>query len=115
MPGFGAQWNFEPTHYRRVSFDDGRNLSQQSYEFPPDCSGGALAPIGSVAVGLATAGPDEREALAVLVVEEVSVDWSGEARIVEFDREIIAAFGRALGPSGANLDVMRCAALGRLD
>jgi hypothetical protein len=45
MPGFGAQRQFEPTHYRRVSLDDMRNFSRQNCEFPPDFSGGALAPI----------------------------------------------------------------------
>ena len=41
------------THFRRVLFDEGRNVSQQNCEFPPDFSGGAFALIGSVAVGLA--------------------------------------------------------------
>ena len=68
----------------------------------------------SVAVGLAATGPDEREALAAYLVEEVGVDRGGEARIVQLDRDVVAAFGRALGPSGANLDVMRCTALRRL-
>jgi hypothetical protein len=45
----------------------------------------------SVAVGLAAAGPDEGEALAVLVVEEVGVDRGDEARVVQLDREVVAA------------------------
>jgi hypothetical protein len=46
---------------------------------------------GSVAVGLAAARPDEGEALAVLVVEEVGVDRRVEAGIVQLDREVVAA------------------------
>jgi hypothetical protein len=46
---------------------------------------------GSVAVGLAAARPDEGGALAVLVVEEVGVDRRDEARVVQLDREVVAA------------------------
>lgn len=48
---------------------------------------------GSVAVGLAAAGPDQGVAFAVLIIEDVGVDRRVEARIVQFDREIVAAFG----------------------
>src|SRR3970040_1841231 len=58
---------------------------------------------GSVGVGLAAAGPDERVALAALFVEEVRVNRSVEARIVQLDREVVAAFAGALGPGGADL------------
>ena len=58
---------------------------------------------GSVAVGLSAAGPDEGEGFTILVVEEVGIDRSVEARIVQLDREIIAALGGALGPGGADL------------
>jgi hypothetical protein len=61
------------------------------------------ASVGAAAVG---AGPDQREALAVLVVEEVGVDRGGEARIVELEAQIVAAFAGALGPGGADLDLM---------
>ena len=46
----------------------------------PGLTTGALwsASVGAAAIG---AGPDQREALAVLVVEEVGVDRGGEARI----------------------------------
>lgn len=57
---------------------------------------------GSIGVGLAAAGPDERVALAALFVEEVRVDRSIEARIVQLDREVVAAFAGALGPGGAD-------------
>ena len=65
---------------------------------------------GSVGVDLAAAGPDERVALAALFVEEVRVDRSVEARIVQLDREVVAAFAGALGPGGADLGLMRCTA-----
>ena len=58
---------------------------------------------GSVAVGLAAAGPDEGVAVAVLVVEEVRVDRRVEARIVQLDREIVTALVGALRPSGPDL------------
>jgi len=80
----------------------------------PDSSGGAPAPVDLVAVRPAAARPDERRSLAVLVVEEVGVDRSVEARIVEFDRKIVAALGGAFRPGGADLDLMRCTALRRL-
>src|SRR5713101_6886105 len=57
----------------------------------------------SVAVGPAAAGPDEAEGLAAFVIEEVGVDRRVEARIVEFDREVIAALVGALRPGGADL------------
>src|SRR5258708_10415111 len=47
--------------------------------------------------------PDEGVALALFVVEDVRVDRSVEARIVELDREVVALFGGAFGPGGANL------------
>ena len=51
----------------------------------------------------AAAGPDEGVAVAVLVVEEVGVDRCVEARIVQLDREVVAALGGALRPGGADL------------
>jgi hypothetical protein len=63
--------------------------------------------LGSIAVLLATTRPDEGKGLAAFVVEEVGVDRSGEARIVELDREIIAALGGALRPGGSDLGLMR--------
>ena len=63
---------------------------------------------GSVAVGLAAAGPDEGVGLGAIVVEEVGVDWSVEARIVQLDREIIAALAGALRPGGADFGIMWC-------
>ena len=56
----------------------------------PDFSGAAWS---SVAVRLAAARPDQRVAFAVFVVEEIGVDRRREARIVELDRKIVAAFG----------------------
>src|SRR6266516_4566072 len=68
---------------------------------PPGGSGLGLLRSGSLAGLLAAAGPDEVEGVAVL--DEVCVDRDGEARIVQLDREIIAAFAGALRPGGADL------------
>src|SRR5260221_361596 len=57
----------------------------------------------SVAVRPAAARPDQAEGLAAFVIEEVGVDRRGEARIVELDREVIAALVGALRPGGADL------------
>ena len=61
----------------------------------------------SLAVAAGGTGPDQA-ATAVLVFEEVGVDRSGEARIVELEAEIVAAFVRLLGPGCSNFDVMWC-------
>src|SRR5436305_9283463 len=68
----------------------------------PACPAGALL-IGSVRAA-GRAGPDERVAIAVLVVEEVGVDGGVEARIVELEAQIVAALVGAFGPGGADLD-----------
>src|SRR3546814_18693809 len=49
---------------------------------PGPCAGALVAapPVG--------AGPDQREGIAVLVVEEVGVDRRGEARVVELEAQI---------------------------
>src|SRR5258708_1107760 len=65
--------------------------------------GGRCCRRRSVAVGPAAARPDEAEGLAAFVIEEVGVDRRGEARIVELDREVIAALAGALRPGGADL------------
>ena len=49
------------------------------------------ARFGLFAVGPTAAGPDQAVALAVLVLEEVGVDGRREARIVELEREVVAA------------------------
>lgn len=49
-------------------------------------------------------GPDQAEGLGVLVVEEVGVDRSGEAWIVQLEAGIVAALAGALGPGCADLD-----------
>jgi len=61
----------------------------------------------SVAVRPAAARPDQAEGLAAFVIEEVGVDRRGEARIVELDREVIAALAGALRPRGAALRFAR--------
>jgi hypothetical protein len=86
------------TARRRMSFSKG-----------PGSKAEALG-CGSLAPAPAGARPDQREALAVLVGKEVGVDRSGKARIVELEAEIVAALGGALGPSGADFDIMRSSA-----
>ena len=66
----------------------------------PGCGRGH--PRRSVGAGLAAAGPDQRVAGAVFRVEQVGVDRLGEGRIVELDREVVAAFVRALRSGGAD-------------
>ena len=63
---------------------------------------------GSIAAALSAAGPDQGVGLGAFVVEEVRVDRRIEARIVELDREIIAAVVGALGPGGPDLGFMWC-------
>src|ERR1700680_3624287 len=70
---------------------------------PGEIRAGRCCWLRSVAVGLAAAGPDEAEGLAILVVEEVGIDRSVEARIVQLDREIVAALAGALWPGGADI------------
>ena len=77
---------------------------------PPGLSGRGVALALLAVAAAARAGPDEAEAFAFLVVEEVGVDRSGEARIVELEAEIIAALVGALGPAGADFGLMRCTA-----
>src|SRR3546814_12497314 len=55
----------------------------------------------SVAAATVGAGPDEAVAV-VLVVEEVGVDRSVEARVVQLKAEIVAPLDCALGPGGAD-------------
>ena len=64
----------------------------------------------SVAVAAVGAGPNEAVGPAALVLEEVGVDRRVEARVVELDREVVAALLGALRPRGANLRFMRCTA-----
>src|SRR5712671_6210023 len=65
--------------------------------------GGRCCRRRSVAVGPAATRPDQAEGLAAFVIEEVGVDRRGEARIVELDREVIAALAGALRPRGTDL------------
>jgi hypothetical protein len=63
---------------------------------------------GSVAAGLAAAEPYEGVAVAFFVVEAVGVDPRVEARIVQLDREVVAALFGALRSGGPYLCVMWC-------
>ena len=80
----------------------------QTAKRPARRSGALVGWLGSVAVGLAAAGPDQGVGLGAFVVEEVRVDRRIEARIVELDREIIAALGGALRPCSPDFGVMWC-------
>jgi hypothetical protein len=58
---------------------------------PPGFTGrGVLGPAGLLAVGLTSAGPDERVTLTVFVLEQVGKDRRVEARVIQLDREIVA-------------------------
>jgi hypothetical protein len=48
--------------------------------------------------------PDHGVGLTGLIVEQVGEDRAGETRIVELDREVVAAFFRPLGPRRPDLD-----------
>jgi uncharacterized protein (DUF736 family) len=75
---------------------------------PARMSGALQAAYASVTVGLAAAGPDQGEGLGAFVVEEVGLDRSVEARVVQLDGEIIAAIAGALRPGRPDLVVLRC-------
>src|SRR5690242_5991119 len=68
---------------------------------PPGGPGRGLQPTLSVAALPAATGPQQGEDLTVF--DKVRVDRSREARIVELDREVVAAFAGALWPGGADL------------
>jgi hypothetical protein len=70
---------------------------------PPGGSGRGVAIGSQSALGLAAAGPDEGEAFAVLVLDEVRVDRGVETRVVKLDRKILALLRGALQPGGADL------------
>jgi len=93
-----------------ASYQDGLICSREKWLPRPISPGGVrsggLFPVAA-AVGT---GPDEAIAFAVLVVEEVGVDRSGEARIIQLQTEIVTALVRALGPGSSDLDLMRCTA-----
>src|SRR5271165_1979029 len=69
----------------------------------PEFRAGLCSRFGSVSVLPAGAGPNEGVTVAVFVVEEVGVDRRIEARIVQLDREVVAALVGALRPGGPDL------------
>src|SRR5207253_303930 len=80
-----------------------RHGSGTHEDTPPGGAGrGVVGGSKSIAVGLAAARPDEGEAF-VLVFEEVGVNRGVETRIVELDREIVAALAGGLRPGGTDL------------
>src|SRR6266481_9520943 len=78
-------------------------FSERAKTLPGLLRAGRCRRYRSVAVRPAAARPDQAEGLAAFVIEEVGVDRRGEARIVELDREVIAALAGALRPGGADL------------
>jgi len=97
-------------HTRSMGGVPGRRFCRRARSRRSHRTGGALVHrSGSVAIGLAAARPDQGVGLGVLVVEEVGVDRSDEARIVQFDREVVAPFGGALRPRGSDLSILHCA------
>src|SRR5262249_9433324 len=83
---------------------DGRTVAGWGTEIPRPVDpkrGLAAAGLALVAVRLTAARPNEGEGFAVL--DEVGVDRYREARIVELDREIVAALVGALRPRGPDL------------
>ncbi len=51
-------------------------------------------------------GPNELQFLLAFDLGKRRVDWSGEARVVELDREIVATLLGGLLPGGAQLNFM---------
>ena len=76
---------------------------------PPDRVGRGLRQRVLVAV-LAGPRPEQGEAFAILVVEQVRIDRCVERGIVELEREVVAALFRALRPGRPDLRLMRCTA-----
>src|SRR5215216_5969704 len=70
---------------------------------PPKRQGAGKIGRASIAIRLAAPRPDQGKGIGIIVLEEVGVDRSVEARIVEFDRKIIAPLGGALRPCGSDL------------
>src|SRR5262249_15725043 len=96
-PSVGAPCHGKPEGRRCPTSD-----STRCAKAPPSSLGGAFRRSGSVAVLLAAAGPDEVEALAV-ILDEVGVDRNGEARIIQLDREVVATLAGTLRPGGPDL------------
>ena len=66
---------------------------------------------GPLNASVLAAGPDQLELLFAFDLDEAGVDRGGEARIVQLDREVVAAFLlRDPLPGGAELDILRCTA-----
>ena len=74
----------------------------------PPCGEALIFGDGSVAVGI-RARPDQLHALFAFHFNQGGIDWSRKARVVQFDREIVAfgPFGLLL-PGGTQFDVMWC-------
>ena len=64
----------------------------------------------SVAAAAVWSRPDEVVTLSVLVFDEVGVDRSSEARIVELETQVVRSLTGLLVPGSADFDLMRCTA-----
>src|SRR5580700_10751407 len=69
---------------------------------PPGLTGRGLTEWVLLAV-LARPRPEQGVAFAALIVEQVRVDRRVEGRIVELERQVVAALLGAFGPGGADL------------
>ena len=69
---------------------------------PPGGSGQGVADGSQSALALRLRGPDEGVAFAFLVLDEIRVDRSVEARIVQLGREIVALLRGMFRPGGAD-------------
>jgi hypothetical protein len=92
---------------------DEERFTAQSGKFNRFCTGpsrkkppgslraGCVAWRSSVALAAIGTGPDEAAGLGAFGADEVGEDRRVEARVVELDREVVAALGRALRPPRA--------------
>lgn len=75
---------------------------------------GCSVSLPSVRIGSSVARaarPDRLQAILSLDFGQLRVDRSGEARVVELDRDVVAlGFAGLLLPTGAEFDVLRCTA-----
>jgi hypothetical protein len=74
---------------------------------PPGNRAGSGA-CGALLAVLSRPRPEQREAFAALVIEQVRVDRRVEGGVVELERQVVAAFLGALRPGCADLGFMWC-------
>src|SRR5215211_4152108 len=91
------------TRYWAFSSPPASRAWQPNAESPARSPGRDSGGVGLLAVLLAAARPDQGEALAIRVIEQVGEDGRREARIVELEREVVPALVRLLRPGSADL------------